>query len=287
MLRVVRRYVFCVKSPPTAGTRAARCRAGSGSNWTDDRIRDELRQFLGNRTEWPTYRDFQRSGLKRLRDAVTRTGGAEHWAHELGVRFVRHRPGYPTIWTEERIRRDLRKYLRRKKAWPSRQEFEQDGLTELRNAVNRTGGPDRWATEFGLRRRDRRSGIRRGWTPDIIEARLKEVIGDSSRWPSDREFKRAGLRGMLGAIRMREGPGYWADRLGVQRRPGASRPGRIMWTEERIREELMAFCAGRDAWPGEREFLQSGQGPLYRAASRTGGIPYWAAQLGLPRRRTS
>jgi hypothetical protein len=36
------------------------------------------------------------------------------------VRFVRHRPGYATIWTEERIRRDLRKYPKGKKQWPSR-----------------------------------------------------------------------------------------------------------------------------------------------------------------------
>jgi hypothetical protein len=77
------------------------------SVWTEARIREELRRFLKGRTVWPTYRDFQRAGLKALRDNVTRHGGAERWAKEMGVRYVRHRPGYAPVWTEERIRGEL------------------------------------------------------------------------------------------------------------------------------------------------------------------------------------
>ncbi|HTT31154.1 MAG TPA: hypothetical protein VMG37_22250, partial [Solirubrobacteraceae bacterium] len=128
-------------------TPPARSAGRRGSGWTEERIREELRSFLADRTEWPTYREFERSGLKALRDAVTRAGGARRWARKMGVRFVRHPPGYAPVWTEKRIRRDLAKYLARRSAWPSRAEFEQDGLTHLRNAVNRTGGPDRWAAE--------------------------------------------------------------------------------------------------------------------------------------------
>jgi hypothetical protein len=113
---------------------------------------------------------------------------------------------------------------------------------------------------------------------------LTELIGDSPMWPTRREFDEAGLAGLLSAIYAREGPDYWAKRFNVQRRRGDSRRPRH-WTEERIRQELEQFCASRDVWPTEREFLEAGLGSLYRAASRSGGIPHWADWLGLERRR--
>lgn len=164
-------------------------------------------------------------------------------------------------------------------------EFEDDGLTALRNAVNRTGGPDRWAAEFALPRQNRRSGIRCGWMPDAIEATLKEFTGESDMWPTRREFERAGLSGLLSAIYRGEGPDYWARRFKVQRHRGASPRSRAIWTEERIRLELEAFCAGGEAWPTERELIDAGKRDLYSAASRTGGIGSWADQLCLSRRR--
>jgi hypothetical protein len=263
----------------------ARSAGRRGSGWTEERIREELRSFLADRTEWPTYREFERSGRKALRDAVTRAGGARRWTRRMGVRFVRHPPGYAPIWTEERIRRDLAEYLAGWGVWPSRAEFERDGLTHLRNAVNRTGGPDRWAKEFGLPRQNRLSGIRRGWTREAIEATLREFIGESDMWPTRREFERAGLSGLLSAIYTGEGPDYWARRFRVRRHRGASPGRRAIWTEQRIRQDLEAFCAGREVWPTEREFLEADRGLLYRAASRTGGVGYWADRLGLPRRR--
>ena len=223
--------------------------------------------------------------MKTLRDAVTRAGGAKRWARKMGVGFVRHPPGYAPIWTDERVRRELGEYLAGHTAWPSRAEFEDDGLTALRNAVNRTGGPDRWAAEFGLPRQNRRSGIRRGWTPDAIEATLNEFIGESDMWPTRREFDRAGLSGLLSAIYSGEGPDYWARRFKVRRHRGPSPRSHAIWTEERIRQDLAAFCAGRDAWPTEREFIDAGKRDLYSAASRMGGIGAWADQLGLARRR--
>jgi Tfp pilus assembly protein FimV len=60
-------------------------------------------------------------------------------------------------------------------------------------------------------------------------------------------------------------------------------PKRRHWTSERIRAELTRFCAERSAWPSAREFKASGHADLYVAASRYGGVPYWAAELGLPR----
>lgn len=59
--------------------------------------------------------------------------------------------------------------------------------------------------------------------------------------------------------------------------------GRRRWTQERIRAALEEFCAGRDAWPSATEFKLTGHFDLYVAASRYGGIRFWASELGLTR----
>lgn len=240
---------------------------------------------MRGRPVWPTYRDFQRAGLKGLRDSITRQGGAKRWANEMGVRYVEHRPGYATVWTEERIRDDLREYLAGHEQWPSRQQFEGDGHTALRNAVNRTGGRDRWAAEFDLPLPNRHSGVRRGWTHDAIERELRKLIGRRTMWPSRQEFERAGLASMLTTIYRFEGPEYWATRMEVRRRVAFGKPREAIWTHERIRDELGRFCDGRKTWPTEREFIDAGRRSLYSAASRKGGVAWWVAELGLARGR--
>ena len=90
-----------------AGARAP-ARRGAKTADEEQAIRVGLRRFLAGRSEWPTYREFQRAGLKGLRDKITRVGGAERWAREMGVPYLRHPPGYAPVWTEHRIRRDLR-----------------------------------------------------------------------------------------------------------------------------------------------------------------------------------
>lgn len=55
------------------------------------------------------------------------------------------------------------------------------------------------------------------------------------------------------------------------------------WTDERIRAELAAFCAGRETWPSPADFKAAGRGDLYVAASRYGGIAHWTEALGFSR----
>ena len=121
--------------------------------------------------------------------------------------------------------------------------------------------------------------------PETIEATLRELIGDSTVWPTSREFARAGLSSMLNSIYQHEGRAYWARRLGVRIRKASPGPNRRVWTKARIRAELDEFCAARDHWPPESEFIAVGRRALYSAASRNGGVGYWAAQLGLTRGR--
>jgi DNA-binding transcriptional ArsR family regulator len=55
------------------------------------------------------------------------------------------------------------------------------------------------------------------------------------------------------------------------------------WTNDRIRDELEAFCEGREAWPSAADFKAAGRGDLYVAASRYGGIAHWVEVLGFAR----
>src|SRR5919201_1877059 len=70
-----------------------------------------------------------------------------------------------------------------------------------------------------------------------------------------------------------------ATRYRLAREGGAQRH----WTSDRIRTELEAFCAGRNAWPSAADFKAAGRGDLYVAASRYGGIGHWAEALGFER----
>jgi hypothetical protein len=71
-----------------------------------------------------------------------------------------------------------------------------------------------------------------------------------------------------------------STRYVLVREPNSSRRH---WTSERIRAELVRFCASRPAWPSAREFKETGHTDLYVAASRYGGVAFWAAELGLSR----
>ena len=246
-----------------------------------ERIRQELSEFLDGSREWPSYREFQRAGRKGLRDRITKHGGARLWARRMGVRYLERRPGYPSIWTDERIRHELRAFLRGRDLWPSRHEFEHAGRKLLRDAVQRTGGPERWAGEFELPRRDERSGSRRVWTDDRIEAELRDFLRNRPEWPSRHEFLAGGRSRLLGAVYNRGGPNRWARRLGVRRTERSGAPPRWVWPEERIRSELIDFCAGREQWPRYREFVAADKDRLYKAASLRGGIDHWIEELGL------
>src|SRR2546421_9794368 len=71
-----------------------------------------------------------------------------------------------------------------------------------------------------------------------------------------------------------------STRYVLVREPNSSRRH---WTKDRIRSELVHFCAGRPAWPSAREFKSAGHTDLYVAASRYGGVAFWATELGLAR----
>ncbi len=108
----------------------------------------------------------------------------------------------------------------------------------------------------------------------LTRARYQEIAGVSrSQAAYDlAELVEAGIVERLGA-----GPA-------TRYRLVDSRPDdRRRWTNERIRSALQEFCASREAWPSAREFKEGGRHDLYVAASRYGGVAFWAKELGFAR----
>jgi Fic family protein len=59
-------------------------------------------------------------------------------------------------------------------------------------------------------------------------------------------------------------------------RPLGRRP---VWTEERIREELVSLAEALGRWPAVEDFEQAGKSTLYKAASRQGGMRRWRREI--------
>jgi hypothetical protein len=262
------------------------------TRWDDDGIRAALREFLRGRSEWPTYREFVRGGAKGLRDAVTRHGGAAKWAQEFGLAGGDRPRGGAPRWTDDRVRAALTAFLDKRDSWPTRAEFDDAGLSALREVLRRDGSGDRWASEFGMRRRVRESTMpsrrtptpqarrRREWplwTRTTIRSELEPFLAGRRDWPPYSEFIAAGKNGLHKAVLAHGGSRAWAHEMGVvwvDRRPP-------IWTDDRVRKRLAAFLGGRASWPTEAEFAAAGEAQLLAAVRRHGGTKQWAREFAL------
>ena len=120
-------------------TPQARHRLPALRPWPTERIERELSDYLHGQRVWPTAAQFAAAGRRRLYDQVVRHAGVACWAHHFArptLFTVRSREG----WTETRIRAGLALYLRRKRRFPTQEQFVADGLGSLHNAVRRSGG---------------------------------------------------------------------------------------------------------------------------------------------------
>lgn len=270
-----------------------------GRPWDEESVRSELTEFLTGRERWPTYEQFIQGGAKGLRDALYRFGGVEYWAREMGLPGGDRAPGGVRHWTDEAIRQTLAEFFGDREDWPSQREFDQAGLHALREALRHYGGPERWAKEMGVvlppgmarsiaRRRlpatptDKPPRMWPPWDEQRIARELEAFLHEHTEWPRHREFLEAGRKQLYGAVLRNGGTRKWARRMGVKwvkRHGGSNSP----WTEDRIREQLAVFLAGRSYWPRRVDFEAEGQRALLSAVSRTGGVKRWAREFGLQR----
>ena len=124
-----------------------------------------------------------------------RSGGAERRALELGVPFVKQRPG--ARLTDGIIEDALRDVLRqhRPPRFPTATWLTRHGPPGLAAAVRRTGGGEHWARVLHMPAPQPARG-----TEELSEAELRRVCAGSTHWPSRAEFERAGATGVLRAV---------------------------------------------------------------------------------------
>ena len=107
-----------------------------------------------------------------------------------------------------------------------------------------------------------------------LEQELSEFCSDGAALPSFAEFKASGRVSLYNRAVRHGGLGYWAERLGVERREA-----RHSWTEESLQNRLLELCEGLTVFPTQDELQDAG---LAAAVGRMGGSVYWAERLGLP-----
>ena len=209
-----RRFAF-----PTAAGKTTRqerrIMAAQRFGWSDDEIERRLRAFTAGRQRFPIPNEFFKAGERRLYEHVMLRGGGPVWAARVGLPFPQGRRREMLLWTDERVRAELEAFLAGRTAWPLMEDFKAGGQEQLRRALVRFGGMERWAAEFDLPMSSFR-GPHLTWTEEKIEKAIRELVGDSDEWPKRKEFGRAGLDGCYAAMWRTGGTDVWAERIGVR-----------------------------------------------------------------------
>jgi DNA invertase Pin-like site-specific DNA recombinase len=247
-------------------------------DWDAARLRRELDDLLAGHEQWPPFRFFQERGRAMLYDQVRRLGGCQRWAKALGLRFDPP-PHMVRPWSEDRIHAELQAYLATKTQWPSKKTFIADGHGPLREAVRWAGGVERWSDELGVPRRSQLRTLRPRWTYARIKEEVAALAGESGLWPGEREFKDAGLAGLLAAVWKQGLRAQLLDELGLQLRPAARRH-RPPWTDAEIRTALERLIMDVGGWPTVRHFENAGLGGLYSTMRKRKTLVGWGRRFG-------
>jgi DNA invertase Pin-like site-specific DNA recombinase len=137
------------------------------------------------------------------------------------------------------------------------------------------------AQKVSRQRRRLLAAQRCGWDDAEIERRLRVFTADRDIFPTPQQFLAAGERRLYDHVTLRGGGPVWAARLGLPFDQG-QRKTMLLWTADRVRNELAEFLSDKETWPTMAEFKACGKGQLRRELIRFGGQEYWAGQFGLP-----
>ena len=101
--------------------------------------------------------------------------------------------------------------------WPTRAEFGAAALHRLYFAIMASHVRDQLATELGLRLPSGRVVVRARWTEPAIAAALDVFLNGRVKWPTQWEFKQAGLGGLWNRLDKSGTHDLWRRRYGFQR----------------------------------------------------------------------
>jgi hypothetical protein len=251
--------------------------------WTETQLRETLEPFLNQRTQWPSFPDFQAAGLGLVYMQVEHHGGPRRWAKLLGMPYAP--PGAEIdVWPDERIRKELSAFVGGASIWPAYNEFTRARKLRLRRAIKWTGGPERWAEEIGVRLPPNRWEVEH-WSYARIREGVATFTADRSDFPARPEFYAAGLGRLYQAIHRAHVRDRLSVELGLALPPGRKILKKVRWTEPAIKTALDELVIGRTTWPSRRDFKGAGLGGLDEALQRSGTRQAWADRYGLPVQR--
>jgi hypothetical protein len=278
---------------------------GGVQRWTDDVIRETLREFFGRRSDWPSRREFDEAGLQGLREALRHHGGPRRWSEELGVSWMptlvaasRRTSGdkpkrlVPPVrqwprWNERTIAVELKLFLAGREAWPRYVEFVEGGRSGLYQAVLKHGGTRLWAQRVGVEWVERQGGNAPQWTEERVRQRLTAFLDGRTVWPRPEEFAAAGQRSLLAAARRFGGVARWADEFELEaflRASGRSsliRRPPTFWDDSRISAAIAPLVTELGRWPTKGEFRSAGLGKALAAVYDHGGSLLWQERFGV------
>jgi DNA invertase Pin-like site-specific DNA recombinase len=255
---------------------------------------EERRQFLGAVIDCVFVAPGRRNPADRI--TVCPAGTAPAMLAQRGDRNVQLQTYAPRAawinpgrlgwtswrWSPTRLERELRSFIGTRTSWPPRSAFVEAGRDRLHHQVVLHGGELVWAHRLGVQVRTR-NATQAPWTDDRIRAGLAVYLDGKSAWPPRAEFERDGLTSLRVAVTRHGGLRRWATEFPIacpqRNRPGCPRT----WTDERIREQLAGFCAGKEIFPSQRLFREAGLTSLLAAMIQHGGVRRWAEEVGLPR----
>jgi hypothetical protein len=96
-------------------------------------------------------------------------------------------------WTYARMKADLARFVGDRDDWPPRREFYAAGLSRLYCAIRAKQGHESLAAELGLGLPPGRIYGRTRWTDEAIRMALDTFLEGHDSWPTQDEFKEAGL----------------------------------------------------------------------------------------------
>ena len=160
----------------------------------------------------------------------------------------------PAVWLLELVPRNL--WRARERWWINAAAV---GGADLHNQGPGGNGNDSWSPYDD---------------PTAVDAALRDFCHGRSLYPTQLEFKSAGLGPLCTAAAELQTHDTWAKSLGLRR-------ARWWISHENIEQALREFCEGRDAYPRLREFSAAKLAGLYEAAARLMPHSAWAEMIGL------
>jgi hypothetical protein len=176
-------------------------------------------------------------------------------------------------WSNARLERELRAFLKDHPHWPRPDTFMRAGRGELLQQAHLHGSDEWWAFRLKLPMQ-RPPGPRRPWTDHRIHTELADYLHNKPTWPTQPQFRADGLLPLRRAITQSGGLKRWAPEF-----PATACPQLHTWTDTQIHQRLTALCARRSRFPSQRELSDAG---LRYAVDHHHGRHYWAKQLRLP-----